>query len=86
MTLVMFLFVGATATMAQDKASVKTDATAVKTEVKDQTAKEAEAAKPSCHGSTATAEKKACAPECAKKCPAQAAATKEEHESSSSPQ
>ncbi|MCB9185520.1 MAG: hypothetical protein H6601_02100 [Flavobacteriales bacterium] len=90
LTLLLFLFVGATTTMAQDK---KADDSSAKTEViskdahkctaaekKACCAKAAESGAKSCHGS-ASADKKACSPGCQKACcTADAATKKDEHE------
>ncbi|MCF8275645.1 MAG: hypothetical protein K9J17_02835 [Flavobacteriales bacterium] len=84
LTFVMFLFVGVTATMAQDKKADADHSATVKTEV----SAEKHACEPGCTkaccaaaGDKAAGDKKACAPSCEKKCPAHAAATevKEEH-------
>lgn len=74
-TFLMLLFVGVTATMAQDKkVAADSDAAAVKTEMKadkDASAEKhvcAPACKKSCCAGKTAAEKKACAPGCKKSC------------------
>lgn len=83
LTLVMFLFVGLTATMAQDKKEAT--ASESKTEMKAD-----HACKPGCSmaccAGKASGEKKSCTPEEKAKCAHSSDAKKEEHEGSGSPE
>ncbi len=68
LTFLMLLFVGVTATMAQDKTTEDSDANAVKTEVKAEGHKCASSCKMTCCAKKTAAEKKACAADCKKAC------------------
>lgn len=83
LTLVMFLFVGLTATMAQEKREASAAAPA-KAEMKADHACKPGCAMTCCAGK-ASGEKKSCTPEEKAKCAHSADAKKEEHEGTSSP-